>query len=112
MDMNKGSLSRIPLVKLLIDVYEKNSSGVLYLKKEGPEGALTAIATDVVDYELAKQTFSYRTKSFRYIMYPNGQEELYELDNDPNEWLNLAKEEAYLESKKDLKNKVLEMIRK
>ncbi len=79
---------------------------------EGPDGALTAIATDVVDYELAKQTFSYRTKNYRFIMYPNGQEELYDLKNDPNEWVNLAKEEAYLESKKDLKNKVLELIRK
>ncbi len=79
---------------------------------EGPDGALTAIATDVVDYELAKQTFSYRTKNYRFIMYPDGQEELYKLDNDPNEWINLAKEEAYLESKKDLKNKILKMIRK
>jgi hypothetical protein len=43
MDMNKGSLSRTQIVRLLIDMYEKNSSGVLYLKKEGPEGALKVL---------------------------------------------------------------------
>jgi len=79
---------------------------------EGPDGALTAIATDVVETELKKQTFSYRTMNYRYIIYPNGLEELYDLNSDPDEWVNLAKEEAYLESRKDLKNKVLEMIRR
>lgn len=40
MDIEKGSLNQIPLIKLLINIYEKNLSGVLYLKLEGPEGAL------------------------------------------------------------------------
>ncbi|MCK4836951.1 MAG: DUF4388 domain-containing protein, partial [Candidatus Aminicenantes bacterium] len=40
MHIDKGSLNQIPLVKLLITVFEKNISGVLYLKREGPEGAL------------------------------------------------------------------------
>ncbi len=43
MDMNKGSLSQIPIVKLLITIFEQNSSGVLYLKKEGPEAALKVL---------------------------------------------------------------------
>ncbi|MCK4944127.1 MAG: DUF4388 domain-containing protein, partial [Candidatus Aminicenantes bacterium] len=43
MDMNKGSLNRIPIVKLLITIFEQNSSGVLYLKKEGPESALKVL---------------------------------------------------------------------
>jgi len=43
MDMNKGSLSQISIVKLLIDMYEQNSSGVLYLKKEEPVGSLKVI---------------------------------------------------------------------
>ena len=40
MDIEKGSLNQIPLIRLLINIYEKNLSGVLYLKREGPEGAL------------------------------------------------------------------------
>jgi len=79
---------------------------------EGPDGALTAIATDVVDYDYAKQTFSYRTENYRFIIYPNGQEELYDLKNDPKEWVNLASKDTYYDLKEELKHNVLEMIRK
>lgn len=77
---------------------------------EGPEGTLTTIATDIVNYDLSAQTFAYRTSDFRYIIYPNGQEELYDLKNDPHEWTNLAASEKYTEVKTKLKETVLEMI--
>ncbi len=77
---------------------------------KGSEGALTAIATDVVDYELTSQTFAYRTTDYRFILYPNGQEELYDLKNDPNEWTNLATDEKYDEVKAEMRETVLEMI--
>jgi len=77
---------------------------------EGPEGALTAIATDVVDYELTAQTFAYRTKDYRFILYPNGQEELYDLKNDPNEWNNQATDIKYAETETKLREQVLKMI--
>ncbi|NQU54560.1 MAG: sulfatase [Bacteroidetes bacterium] len=77
---------------------------------EGPDGALTAIATDIVDYEFTAQTFAYRTQDYRYILYPNGQEELYDLKNDPNEWTNLASDVKLNEKKKELKDKVLALI--
>ncbi len=77
---------------------------------KGPEGALTAIATDVVAYELAAQTFAYRTIDYRFILYPNGQEELYDLKNDPNEWMNLASNEKYAEKKTELREQILKMI--
>lgn len=79
-------------------------------KWEGPEGTLTAIATDVVNYEFSTQTFSYRTLNFRYIIYPNGDEELYDLNSDPNEWNNLALDESYQSGKKELKENVLKII--
>lgn len=31
-----------------------------------------------------------RSDRYRYIRYANGEEELYDLDNDPNEWTNIA----------------------
>lgn len=77
---------------------------------EGPDGALTAISRDVVEYDLGKQTFSYRTKKYRYILYPNGMEELYDLDKDPNEWKNIEAKRAYSKIKKELKNKVNKLV--
>ncbi|TLX78193.1 sulfatase [Labilibacter sediminis] len=77
---------------------------------QGPEGTLTAIATDVVDYNLEAQTFSYRTKDFRYIIYPNGAEELYDLKNDPNEWYNLASDKAYEPHLIVMREKVKNMV--
>ena len=86
------------LKTLLDDPAAKNWSG--------PKGALTAIATDVVDYSLKAQTFSYATTNHRYIVYPNGQEELYDLTVDPNEWDNLAAKSGY----EDLKLKITEEL--
>jgi iduronate 2-sulfatase len=77
---------------------------------EGPEGALTAIATDSVDYSLDAQTFSYRTASYRYIVYPNRQEELYDLNFDPHEWNNLASETRFGAKKDELKKTVMTLI--
>jgi hypothetical protein len=36
------------------------------------------------------QHFSLRTRRFRYILCRDGEQELYDHDNDPNEWNNLA----------------------
>lgn len=45
---------------------------------------------------------SMRNDSWRYIRYADGGEELYNLDTDPYEWTNLAKETKYEDIKKDL----------
>ena len=36
-----------------------------------------------------------RSERWRYIRYANGDEELYDHQNDPNEWHNLASQEKY-----------------
>src|SRR5205814_10024250 len=36
------------------------------------------------------QNHGLRTEKWRYIRYENGDEELYDEQNDPNEWTNLA----------------------
>jgi len=92
------------------------SSLRLFLKDQnfsrwsGSNGALTTIATDIVNYDLAAQTFSYRTLEHRYIVYPDGQEELYDLNNDPNEWENLAGNKDFDEIKSELRNEVKGLI--
>ena len=44
-----------------------------------------------------------RDEQFRYITYGNGQEELYDHDQDPNEWTNIADNPQYAEVKQKLK---------
>jgi iduronate 2-sulfatase len=65
---------------------------------QGPNGALTVIGnyhqiTDIGEVE--KQNYSYRTKNWRHIRYSQGQEELYDHNNDPYEHTNLAGKTAY-----------------
>ena len=43
-----------------------------------------------------------RTKRWRYIRYATGEEELYDHQNDPNEWYNLAYENDFAAIKRDL----------
>lgn len=41
------------------------------------------------------QNYALSTKSFRYIHYQSGEEELYDISADPHEWTNLAKDSDY-----------------
>lgn len=43
-----------------------------------------------------------RSERFRYIRYENGDEELYDHDNDPMEWTNLADKAEFSDVKKEL----------
>jgi arylsulfatase A-like enzyme len=47
-------------------------------------------------------SFSVRTERWRYIQYFGSGEELYDHDNDPNEWTNLARDPQYESIKKEL----------
>ena len=67
---------------------------------QGPNGALTVIGNygnAMKVKAVAKQNYAYRTKDWRYIRYTNGQEELYNHNNDPYEWHNVA---ASIENRK------------
>ncbi|MEL7119194.1 MAG: sulfatase [Bacteroidota bacterium] len=44
-----------------------------------------------------------RSEDFRYIVYEDGSEELYDHRNDPNEWTNLALDPEYKHIKEELK---------
>ena len=61
------------------------------IKGESPEWR-HAISTTY-----AKDSYSLRSRTFRYLRFPNGAEELYDHQNDPQEWDNLANDTEYVE---------------
>lgn len=77
---------------------------------DGPEGALTVIGNGGKTIGVLGQNYALRTKNWRYILYADGSEELYDHRSDPNEWYNLAYKADYLEIKRDLKEKLLQML--
>ncbi len=64
-------------------------------KWSGPDEVLTALYKWAKHYDPARQSYSLRSKDWRYIRYSNGKEELYHNAKDPCEWGNLADNPAY-----------------
>lgn len=56
----------------------------------GPATALTALYKWRMKYDPSRESYSLRSKEWRYIRYENGSEELYDTTSDPHEWHNLA----------------------
>ncbi len=77
---------------------------------EGPNGALTLVGNVGPESTIADQHISYRTKRWRYISYGDGSEELYDHENDPYEWHNLADERKYKKTLNKLKEEVSEIV--
>ncbi|GAB1308847.1 sulfatase [Urechidicola sp. KH5] len=102
---------------------------------EGPNGALTVLGAginqpieglgisknkgalwhieiikDLDESYVRQQNYTYRTEQYRYILYRNGEEELYDQHTDPNEWNNLAKNPTFDSIKKQLKKEMLAII--
>ncbi|WP_044221124.1 sulfatase [Flammeovirga pacifica] len=51
-----------------------------------------------------KGMHSIRSNQFRYTIYKDGFEELYDHDNDPNEWTNVAKKGQYKNALEEMRN--------
>ena len=77
---------------------------------EGPDGALTCLGVGLDKEDPVKQVYSYRTKDWRYVLYLNDKEELYDHQNDPYEWDNLATDERFAEKKAELKAAMIKVI--
>jgi len=77
---------------------------------EGPNGALTLVGNYGKTIPTEKQNFSYRTVNFRYILYSNDKEELYDHKNDPYEWKNVAEEKKYKKIKNNLRSEMNDII--
>ena len=84
---------------------------------DGPDGAFTMLGVNNSKHHinkagvgtLEKQNFAYRTKAYRYILYQNGLEELYDLRNDPNEWHNVARLSDYEGVKTQLRMQLMKI---
>jgi len=61
--------------------------------------------------KIEDQNFTIRTKKWRYILYKNGDEELYDHDKDPQEWHNVADDAEFAVIKKELKETLLGAIK-
>ncbi len=98
-----GELGGYSLVPFLKDPETK--------KWEGPNGALTLVGNYGNKIPLEQQNFSYRTEKFRYIIYSDGNEELYNHKKDPFEWDNLAKKKSCKKIRKKLKSEMHQIIK-
>jgi len=59
---------------------------------DGPDAALSMILPKFPgkSYPMSMMHYSIRTRDYRYTLYNNGKEEVYDHRSDPNEWTNLA----------------------
>ncbi|UMB61697.1 sulfatase [Lutibacter sp. A80] len=76
------------------------------VKWKGPEVALTVVRGNFKSNEPNEQSYSVRSKNYRYIRYVNGKEELYDHRNDSYEWTNLAYKPKFKMVKKKLKKQL------
>ena len=78
---------------------------------DGPEGALTMrFAGPKNNKKPNQQHWAYRTERYRYILYNDGNEELYDHHNDPHEWRNLAENPAYSSLKTEYRQAIFKQI--
>ena len=62
------------------------------------------------DSLIKKQNYTLRNKNFRYILYKDGNEELYDHQIDTHEWNNLSENHDYRKIKKKMKRDLLKKI--
>jgi hypothetical protein len=65
----------------------------------------------VEDNEDKQRHFSVCSQRYRYTLCSNGEEELYDHDNDPHEWTNLASKDEMAAPKKRLKEEMMKIFR-
>jgi arylsulfatase A-like enzyme len=79
-------------------------------KWSGPEVALTVVRGKRKSNLPNEQSYSVRSEHYRYILYFNGKEELYDLTNDAYEWTNLAANKKYSQIKAQLNNQLHQLL--
>lgn len=81
-------------------------------KWNGPNVALTVVRGNPKSSDPKEQSYSVRSDKYRYILYVNGKEELYDHTNDTYEWTNLASDKKYYQIKADLKKQMHQLLNK
>ena len=76
----------------------------------GPRSALTALYKWRTKYDPSKESYALRSKAHRYIRYENGSEELYDTQNDPHEWTNVAGNPSYARQLADYRQELMSRI--
>lgn len=84
---------------------------------DGPSFSVAVSASKVpvikdTPAKLSDQHFSLRSDRYRYIRCRNGEEELYDHQNDPHEWRNLADDPDHQDAKARLHKALLSVIEK
>jgi arylsulfatase A-like enzyme len=77
---------------------------------DGPDVALIAVFGERKPAGGQYHNFSVRSRRWRYTLYENGAEELYDHQLDPNEWTNLAALGEHSAIKAELRKKLLAML--
>jgi len=75
-------------------------------KWNGPSAAFMGIRDGK-----ANPHFSIRSRRYRYTLCGNGEEELYDHDNDPNEWTNLAGNPKHAKTRNQLRKELMQILR-
>jgi iduronate 2-sulfatase len=76
----------------------------------GPDGALSVLYGGTTQEDIYEQTYTYRTRDWRYVRYHNGAEELYNHVGDPYEWHNEAADKRFYEVKERLREEMMRLI--
>jgi len=76
---------------------------------EGPDVALESVVNPSSS-EIGKQNYAVRSEKYRYILYNSGEEELYNLADDKNEWTNLIFDANHASITQDLRDKLKELV--
>jgi arylsulfatase A-like enzyme len=70
---------------------------------------LTAVQSNT-SVKASKPLFSLIDEQYRYTLCTDGEEELYDHEQDPEEWINLTKNEDYAEVKKSLNQQMKKLL--
>ncbi len=81
-------------------------------KWSGPPEALTALYKWRMKYDPSRESYSLRSRDWRYIRYENGKEELYGTTNDLHEWHNLADKPEHADRLAHFRKRLLERLPK